>query len=265
MGNLQKILRDFIGLHLVCGWFIASKWIFLIAINFPEILRRRDLQSADRAMGVGPFLISLPQYRVSFKIAGRGAISGVREMYVRDTYLHNGLLKINDGDTVVDLGANMGNFTNLALAHGRNVRVVAVEPSAAMNHAFKKSVGLNDGYLQRTRLIRAFVGQMSEMQTNLINQDPNYADAPWITEEQLIQQSDLSKVDFLKCDIEGGEYMLLNRSSKLLAMTRSLAIEIHSFAGDVGLFIEELKSCGFSILTIKWDPDGSCTALAKRT
>jgi hypothetical protein len=43
-----------------------------------------------------------------------------------------------------------------------------------------------------------------------------------------------------------------------------LAIEIHAFSGNVAEFIENLKSCGFSILAVKWENDGSCTALAKR-
>ena len=264
MKNIQIILSDFVGLWRVCGGVVALKWLLCITSNFPEILRRKDLQPADRAMGDGPFQVKLRQSGVSFTIFGKAAISGIREMYVRDTYLHGGLLQLVDGYTVVDLGANMGNFTSLALAHGEAVRVVAVEPSAEMNDAFRRSVGLNEGYLERTMLIRAFVGSMAKLQESLIKQDANYKDALWFTEEQLIQEANLSRVDFLKCDIEGGEFGLLNKDSKLLAMTRFLAVEIHAFAGDVDLFIDELKSSGFTILEIKWDPDGSCTALAKR-
>ncbi len=214
-------------------------------------------------MGEGPFTVSLPIYGVSFKVCGPEAFSGIREMYVRDVYLKGGTLGIADGDTVVDLGANMGNFTNLALAHGKNVRVVAVEPSMVFNIAFQKSVGLNPRHLERTSLIRAFLGRRTEKQNRLL-QDFNYADANWITEDELIRSANLTKIDFLKCDIEGGEFSLLNKNSKLLAMAKCLAIEIHAFAGNVARFIEELEACGLSVLAINWDPDGSCTLLAKR-
>jgi FkbM family methyltransferase len=264
MKNIQKLFFDFFGLARVCGLRIAFGWLFSVFTNLPEILQSKNLQPADRAMGNGPFLVRLSQYGTVFKIRGAGAISGIREMYVRDTYLHKGLLRIKDGDTVVDLGANMGNFTNLALSCGSNVHVVAVEPSLSMNSAFRRSVGLNHGYSERANLIRAFVGAMSDKMDAVLSQDENYADAPWMSEEQLIHEGGLSRIDFLKCDIEGGEFGLLSKDSKLLAMTQSLAIEIHSFAGSVDGFMQDLEHCGFSILEIQRDPDGTATALAKR-
>ena len=105
---------------------------------------------------------------------------------------------------------------------------------------------------------------MYALQNRLVDQDDNYKDSHWISEDQLIEKANLNSIDLLKCDIEGGEFELLTKNSKLLAMTQSLAIEIHAFAGDVNHFIDELKSSGFVILATKWDPDGSYTALAKR-
>lgn len=191
-------------------------------------------------------------------------MSGIREMYVRDSYLQRGLLKINDGDTIVDLGANNGNFTNLALSFGKKVRVVTVEPHIGANSVFLRSVGLNAGYLERVTLITAFVGLMSRTQDFMKSNEPNYSQSRWITEEQLIKEGNLTRVDFLKCDIEGGEFRLLNPESKLFAMVRSSAIEVHAFAGDVNRFIDGLKALGFSIVAVKPGTDGSPTVLAKR-
>jgi FkbM family methyltransferase len=262
--TLQKLLFDFLGLARVCGVSVALKWLLSVVTSLGDVIRRGNLQAADRMVGEGPFTIKLKQYGAIFKIVGEGAVSGIREMYVRDTYLWNGLLRIKDGDTVVDLGANMGNFTNLALSCGKTARVIAVEPSSAMNAAFRKSVAMNAGYGERVILIRGFLGQSSDKQNSLISQDANYCNVPWITEAQLIKDGHLTHVDFLKCDIEGGEFELLTGESKLLAMTRSIAIEIHAFAGDVKEFIERLKFCGFAIVAAKYDPDGSATVLGKR-
>jgi FkbM family methyltransferase len=185
-------------------------------------------------------------------------------MYARDTYLRNGVLRISDGDVVVDLGANMGNFTNLALANGPTVKVVAVEPSFGLNESFANSVGLNAGYLERTTLIRAFLGEPNEKITNLIGDDPNYANVPWIDEKELILRAGLTRIDFLKCDIEGGEFALLSKNSELLSMAKSVAVEVHAFAGDVFAFLRNLRDRGFTLLDEQWAPDGSCTVLGKR-
>ena len=246
------------------GPFLALKWIAMIPVRFPSILRQKNLQPADLAMGEGPFHVHF-RSGVDFLVFGNSVISGIREMYVRDVYLRNGLLTIEDGDVVVDLGSNMGNFTNLALAHGKSVKVVSVEPSRGLNDSYKKSVALNDGFIERTRLVRAFVGQMGTKQEKSILEDEQYRDAEWMSEDELVTSNRLSKVDFLKCDIEGGEFGLLNPDSKLLKLTRKIAIEIHQFAGDVDGFIQMLVAQGFKLQYIQREPDGSATVLGIRS
>jgi len=191
-------------------------------------------------------------------------LSGVREMYVRDCYLRGGKLAIHDGDTVVDLGANVGNFTSLALAHGDAVRVVAVEPSQALNEAFEKSVGGNPGFRSRVTLIRGFLGDPCEKQLALTRDDRNYRDADWLSEAFFLEKAGVDRIDFLKCDIEGGEFALLGPGSRLVDMTRSLAVEIHAFAGDVDALVASLHERGLVPRHRDNYPDGSCILLASR-
>lgn len=265
MESLGKLLGDFCGLVKICGSSVALRWLFHVLFRFPLIIKEGGLQPADRAMGIGPFEVTLKKYNCRFKIMGPQAISGIREMYVRDTYLRDGWLNIRPHDTVFDLGANMGNFTNMALAIEPTVRVIAVEPSIYLNNVFTKSVGSNVGHLTRTSLIRAFLGCPNEKTKAVLAADENYANAEWNTEEQLLERANIQSIDFLKCDIEGGEFgLLLTPNSKLLAMTRALACEVHAFAGDVTNFLANIESCGFVIGPIKHDPDGSVTFLAKR-
>lgn len=264
LSTSKKLATDFLGLARVCGVLTACRWLGCVGRYVVAIAKEGNLQAADKAMGEGPFSIALSQYGVSFAVLGDSAITGIREMYVRDTYLGGGLLRIHDGDIVVDLGANMGNFTNLALSCGKQVRVVAVEPSLAMNASFRRSVSLNSGYMSRVNLARAFLGEIPQTVQRAIDQDVNYHGAPWMSEADLIKEGHLTKVDFLKCDIEGGEFQLLTADSKLLAMTQTIAIEVHAFAGDVHEFIERLRRCGFGIVATKYDPDGTATVLGKR-
>jgi FkbM family methyltransferase len=262
MRHVQVVSRDFRELVAKLGLFLGLKWLVMIALNVPTILRSGNLLAADQAMGPGPFRVRYSP-KVSFTIQGVHGFSGIREMYARDTYLHKGILAISDGDVVVDLGSAMGNFANLALAHGPSVRVVAVEPSRESNENWYRSVGGNAGFLERSTLLNNFVGQMGDKQKSLQEIDI-YQQAGWMSEEELIATCALDRIDFLKCDIEGGEYDLLHPGSKLLAMTRNLAIEIHKFAGDPDGFLDMLRSQGFGVRYIQRDPDGTLTALASR-
>jgi len=258
--SLEKLSADIWGLSRIVGLSATTMWLAAILKNMPEIYSSGSLQVADRALGSGPFQVNYSR-EVNFRITGPGALSGIREMYVRDTYLHGGCLKIDDGDIVVDLGANMGNFTNLALAHGPRVRVIAVEPNDAFLRSMKASLALNDGLAERVKVIQAFLGHA--IQLNLAD-DLSDARASLMTEEELLKATSLECVDFLKCDIEGGEFGLLHRESALLRMTRKLAIEVHAFAGDVDAFIHMLKEVGFTVRHIQRDPDGTATVLARR-
>lgn len=263
MNRAAKILADAFGLARICGFGVALRWLACIALKLPAILRTHNLQPADMAMGPGPYRVRLAEYDVRFQVQGQQVISGIREMYVRDTYLRHGTLSIKEGDFVVDLGANLGNFTNLALAHGANITVLAVEPGKHMNAAFSRSLGLNVGHIDRSQLVSAFVGLMAVKQTSAM-EDHNYVGAEWISEQELIKRGDIDHIDFLKCDIEGGEFGLLTADSELLKMTQSLAVEVHHFAGDVDRFLQMLRDHEFTILDVQRDGDGTATALATR-
>ncbi|SEF14586.1 methyltransferase, FkbM family [Rhizobiales bacterium GAS191] len=262
--RIGVILRDFTGLWRVCGAPVAVHWLLLVALRFGSIIKEGSLAPADRSLGPGPFLVRFPTCQAAFRVRGEGSISSVREMYVRDCYLHHGALAIRDGDTVVDLGANVGNFTNLALAHGGSVRVVAVEPSRQLNEAFELSLALNRGHRERVQLLRAFVGGLPEKQKSIIETDHNYSDAPWMSEAELIRSIRIDRVDFLKCDIEGGEFDLFRKDSRLLQMSRTLAVEIHAFGGDVESFVQIVRDLGFAIRLQKNANDGSCILLATK-
>lgn len=262
--NLSIIFRDFMGLWRVCGLWVAARWLIALPTCLRTVFRDRNLLAVDNCLGQGPFTVRLPTAQAPFRICGTGAVSGIREMYVRDGYLEGGLLAVRDGDFVVDLGANMGNFTNMALAHGPKVHVFAVEPGRRLNEIFKSSVSLNEGFLKRVTLISAFIGGMGEKQKITMLSDEQYQDTIFMSEKDLLDEMKVCRIDLLKCDIEGGEFDLLHKNSKILTITKSIAIEIHAFAGDVDLFICNLESSGFSVLSRKDAADGSSVVLATR-
>jgi hypothetical protein len=137
-----------------------------------------------------------------------------------------------------------------------------VEPSRRLTEALKNSAGAN-GWLGRVTTIRAFVGNFTETQKAALQQGNDYADAPTLTEAELIERGNLSRIDLLKCDIEGSEFFMLETGSRLLSMTQQLAIELHNWGGDIDAFLAKLTDSGFEIGHLDW-ANGSCIALCRR-
>ncbi len=210
-------------------------------------------------MGPGPFRVR--RKHATALLTGEKVLSGIREIWVRDVYLANDHLQIAPDAVVVDLGANMGNFTMLALAHGPQVRVVSVEPSSERNELFLEQLRVN-GWEDRATLHRCFLGGEGETQQELLS-DKDFQGAGFVAPHAFLEQHKLERIDFLKCDIEGSEFELLHPDSPILAITQQLAIEVHDFAGDRHAFLAMLKQCGFTVVYVKHDP-GGCIALAKR-
>jgi FkbM family methyltransferase len=261
MNVLLKIAADAAGITRVCGISVAARWLMLIAINFPAILKSRNLQPADRAMGDGPFRAKRARSKAT--LTGTQVFSNLREIWVRDVYLKDDFLSVPKNAVVVDLGANLGVFTSLALAQHDSVRVIAVEPSLKLLESLRKCVGAN-GWLERLTPIRGFIGNFTETQKSALKQGSDYADAPMISESDLISRIAISKIDLLKCDIEGSEFFLLEPESRLLSMTDRLAIELHKWGGDVQAFLSHLIRIGFEIGHVEWS-GGCCIALCRRS
>jgi FkbM family methyltransferase len=257
---LKTIAQDARGIARVCGWWVALRWLWCILLTSPECLKARNLQPADRRMGRGPF--GVVRQRARAKLAGQQVFSGIREIWVRDVYLKDNYLEIPPRGLVIDLGANMGNFTNLALAQHDDVRVIAVEPSRSLSNAIRESLSIN-GWSNRASIKRAFVGVKTEVQIRVAS-DPDYRETQYISEAAFLEEFDIRRVDFLKCDIEGSEFFLTEPGSRLLSLTKNLAIEVHPTGGSVKDFLSFLGAAGFEIGSVVEDRSGACIALCRR-
>ncbi len=256
---LRTIARDAAGLARVCGPWVAARWLACIARRARTCLKQGKLSPADVAMGDGPFTIRRGRCRA--RASGPNVIGGIREMWVRDNYLGGDFLRIAPNDVVVDLGANRGLFTLMALAHGPGVSVVAVEAGEWLCKILADNLALN-GWSNRARLCRRFIGGMTSYQQTAL-QNPEYASASLIDEQSFLRTHQLDRIDFLKCDIEGSEFELLRSDSALLAQARQVAVEVHDFAGDRRAFARMLADAGFEVRVHKDDPQ-CCTLHARR-
>lgn len=256
---VYAVSTDSISLARVGGWGLSLRWLACVIARFPACVRAGNMQPADSAMGDGPFRVQ--RGRATARLTGTRVISGIREIWCRDVYLQDDYLKISPDATVVDLGASLGNFTMLALAHGDNVRVVSVEPSSERNELFYKQLEVN-GWQDRCTLDRCFIGGRGREQEQLLA-NPYYQGAEFISQEEFLAKHHLELIDFLKCDIEGSEFTLLGDESPILAITQQISVEVHDEAGDRYAFIEMLKHNGFEIGPVTHNPH-DCIVRARR-
>lgn len=243
--SLDTIRSDFLRLGSIVGWDWACRWMWAIARNCRECREAGSLLPADRALGSGPFPVR--KGRAEAVIFGEEGMSGIREIWCRDVYFSGGFLQLRPGDVVVDLGANMGNFTVLALAQDPGIRVLAVE----MQHCLIEKLRLNvdaNGWLERVEICEALVGGVTRVQASLLERDGGEYATPSFTEDELIASYQVSEIGLLKCDIEGSEFELLGPSSALLKRSRQVAVEVHSWAGDTEAFERMLNGEGFSTI-----------------
>ena len=224
----RLILSDFLGLVRVCGWRVAARWLLGVATHLGECRREGNLASVDRLFGDGP--VRVRRGSAAAWVAGPTVLTGVREIWVRNAYL-TGPIRVAPGDVILDLGCGTGLFTTQALTAAAGVRAVAVEAEADRCATFARMAERN-GFADRVRVVNAFVRD----------------------EPTLLAAADLDRIDLLKCDIEGSEFGLFGDGSRLLAISRQVAIELHPHAGDADALAARIAAAGFRIETHRQGP-----------
>lgn len=137
-----------------------------------------------------------------------------------------GQTQIAAGDTVLDIGSCEGSFAALAVEKGANV--IAVEPSPMMQRIIRRLFEVRE--LPPAHIAACALGTVSGM-VNLVeeSQFPGYArvngfnapsstsiDVPIMTLDALVDQLQLTKLDFIKCDAEGLDVEILRSGEKTL-------------------------------------------------
>ncbi len=133
--------------------------------------------------------------------------------------------------TVVDIGANVGAFSVLAAKAGAKV-VYAVEPEAANARRLDGHVRANDVQPVVSIINMAMTGTMTTVRMLGTGGGArtlpagNEAGIATITLEWML--GTYGPVEFLKCDIEGGEYEAFAACpAEVLAAVRTIALEFH--------------------------------------
>lgn len=146
--------------------------------------------------------------------------------------------KINPNDTVVDLGAHIGSFSVFASKKAVLGKVFAYEPSPENFKYLTENKKLNS---LSNLLIFNYAVAGSKRNLNLyINEGDSGENSIYKTDAvksikisavslpQIFEENKISKIDFLKIDVEGAEYeILLNTPKKYLNKIEKIAMEYH--------------------------------------
>lgn len=194
---------------------------------------------------------------------GQGEWFTFYENVIRRDYLQNGIL-VQKGDTVIDIGANIGTFTLVvASLVGPGGRVIAFEPNPSIQPRLREHVCANrltqvtvhnDAVGGSNGTITLFVQSKSSLSTThstLDDSDRSDGIPVQVVVRGINEIFDgiEGEVGLLKVDCEGAEYDIFDRLSEANAgKIRQIAMEVHKIAGRTSeALISRLTSLGFDV------------------
>jgi FkbM family methyltransferase len=184
--------------------------------------------------------------------------STLNEVYFRDIYERD--YKLREGDVVIDVGAHVGTFTLKASREvGPSGLVVGVEPASRNFGLLSKNVAENS--IGNVKLVNAGLGKApGRGELNIHNRGgenslfkrempPSAVESIEIkTLDMLAKSFSLSRVDFLKIDVEGFELeVLMGGQDVLKAHHPRLAMETHAWGPTVVELTEFLAGFGYTV------------------
>jgi FkbM family methyltransferase len=239
MALIQKLTQLVDEIKIVSAILASDqfyRWLFSLVLNIPGVIKTGSLGIVDRAFG-DYFTIEWGQKKLHFDNLDFGV---AREIYGHWCYAKPGDLK--DMKYILDLGANAGAFTMFSLVEAPQAQVHAVEAQAHFIDIIQQNVDQN-GCLDRLSVETAMVGGFHNTWAKEQSQKN-----PSLQEFNI--QAYLKKVgwcDFLKCDVEGGEFGLFQGDLAWLKSVGKMVIEYHPEWGSVGKLEDVLTAQGFAV------------------
>lgn len=236
LNTLQKFIFEIVIVSKILPFKQFVKWVSAIPASLPTLLRTKSLGILDEDFGTS-FDVLWEGKTLHFDGLGFGV---VREIYGHLCYIDKGKLK--KATNILDLGGNGGAFTIFSLVEAPNARIHAVEAQAEVLKILQTNVKQN-GYEERVTSECAVVGGFYDDWTqSLLQINPDY---PVFDIHNYMSRVDT--LDFLKCDVEGGEFNLMKGDLSWTKKVKNMALEYHPDKGDVKELENTLKSLGFDV------------------
>ncbi|MCB2209733.1 FkbM family methyltransferase [bacterium] len=245
-----KTLRYYARSALELIWGVRN-WPAMLAL-----LLRKDHQ--------GDYQVRLRRPRVRLDIRGAMDLWAVKETFLDAFYTKYGV-PVENGWTVVDIGAGVGDFAILAGVAGANVRVYANEPFPESYQLLVRNLTLN-AISNITAFQRAIWREAGTLALDLTGGEPlqiasrekgdgidgtdETVEVEALTLGDLLEEQDLARIDLLKLDCEGAEYPILMSSPRdVLARVDRIVMEYHDLDEERNHFrlTAFLEAAGFRV------------------
>ena len=182
------------------------------------------------------------------------------EFFVDDIYRN---FNLNDMDTVIDVGANIGLFAKYMYSKNAN-KVILVEANPNLkdkihnlldNDLERSSVYLSPIYSEKKKVVfnysdeNSAIGSVAFDPTMGIEYESltHQIELETITLDEIIENENINRISLFKCDIEGGEYDLIpSLTDRQMSMIDKFMIEIHQNKNnEIQPILNKLTSHGF--------------------
>ncbi len=172
--------------------------------------------------------------------------------------IYERLFEVEEGDIVVDLGASLGPFTYSILPKNPK-QCFVVEPLSYHIDILNKNVGQEN--------VKIIQGAISDKKKLEITWDNITETSPTFTFKEFLDDNNINKIDFLKCDCEGGEYDVFSKSNiEFLKTIPKIVTEFHLrddenfhqckfrwFRDNILNMFENFEVYSLDGVNIKWD------------
>jgi len=213
-----------------------ARWGGAMVKAFPASIGSRSLGPVDRVFGPSFSIRGKPR-GLAFSQCDLGV---VREIFGQQCYGRAG--DFARDRFIVDLGANCGVFTLFALVNAPEARVFAVEAQPEMIGALRGNLERN-GLLPRVTVANVLAGGVcSPWAEDLLQRHPQVK--VWDASQMLPADQE---IDFLKCDIEGAEYLLFAPVPAWFRRVRRFALEYHGDWAQGSALGDRIRAAGFTV------------------
>ena len=172
--------------------------------------------------------------------------------------IYERLFEVEEGDIVVDLGASLGPFTYSILPKNPK-QCFVVEPLSYHIDILNKNVGQEN--------VKIIQGAISDKKKLEITWDNITETSPTFTFKEFLDDNNINKIDFLKCDCEGGEYDVFSKGNiEFLKTIPKIVVEFHLrdnedynlckfrwFRDNILNMFENFEVYSLDGVNIKWD------------
>lgn len=245
--------------------FIAHRNLF----EYPQLINESPIKKIEITKEKVIFTINNGEDGIFICCDGRDAYSlpmiflNLSETETQEQAMILRLIK--PGDSVLDIGANIGWYTIGILLKRKGAKVYSFEPIKSSFQYLKQNLNLNNlnsenayniGFSDENKTVKFYFDVKYAMASSMANLRE---DEDTVTEECVVKRMDdfvsatpsLRKIDFIKCDVEGAELFVFQgaietiRKDKPIIFTEMLRKWARKFNYHPNQTIKLLKDLGY--------------------